>query len=111
MIDELITKIVSGELTIRAALESMQPKVQSKIQIVIAPRGWIFVGRTHVDDRYLVIKNANVIRTWGTTKGLGELISGPTTSTKLDPCGTTRIPTDAIIALIDCEEEKWQTKI
>ncbi len=52
-----------------------------------------------------------MIRIWGTEKGLGELISGPTSKTKLDPCGTTRIPLDAIVALIDCEESKWEKKL
>lgn len=111
MIEELMKKIVAGEITTRAALESLQPKIESKVHIVIAPRGWIFIGYTHKEDNNLVIERANVIRVWGTTKGLGELITGPTKDTKLDQCGTTRIPLDAIIALIDCEESKWETKI
>lgn len=111
MIEELMKKIVAGEITIKAALEAMQPKAESKVQIVIAPRGWIFVGYTHVENNNLIIERANVIRIWGTEKGLGQLISGPTKDTRLDPCGITRIPNEAIIALIDCEESKWATKI
>lgn len=91
--------------------ESSEPKIGSKVQIIIAPRGWVFIGYTHRDGEYLVIEKANVIRVWGTTKGLGELINGPTEDTKLDPCGVTKIPFAAIIAEISCEESKWETKI
>ena len=113
-IDVLLQKIINGEIGMRAALESVcLPKPESRVQIVIAPRGWIFVGYTHEDkeSNKLVIERCNVIRVWGTEKGLGELINGPKVNTKLDPCRIARIPMDAIIAQIDCEESKWETKI
>jgi hypothetical protein len=111
-LEEIIAKLVNGEMTLKAALESVAvPKPESKVQIVIAPRGWVFIGYTHETDKHLVIERCNVIRSWGTTKGIGELITGPTKETKLDPCGTTRIPLGAVLAQIDAEESKWQSKI
>ena len=107
MIDELIAKIVSGEITIRAALEQCLPRTEAKVQIVIAPRGWIFVGYTEIVDQDLVISRASVIRIWGTTSGIGELVSGPTPKTKLDPAGVVRVPLSAVLARIDCEVSKW----
>ena len=86
-------------------------------QIVIAQRGWVFVGeveRSGGDD--VTITNAKCIRRWGTTKGLGELaLNGPLKSTVLDPMGTVRLHTtgrsrivglrgrEVVRALIDSE--------
>jgi hypothetical protein len=114
--EEIITKVIGGEMSLKDALNSVAvwasgPKPESKVQIVIAPRGWVFIGYTYETDKHLVIERANVIRVWGTTKGIGELIAGPLKDTKLDPCGTTRIPLGAVLAQIDAEESKWQSKI
>ena len=110
--EEIITKVIGGELSLKAALESVAaPRPESKVQIVIAPRGWVFVGYTHETDKHLVIERANVIRIWGTTKGIGELINGPLKDTQLDTCGVTRVPLGAVLAQIDVEERKWQSKI
>jgi hypothetical protein len=118
---EIMNDVLSENLTLRAALEAAfnagmdasNPPIASSVQIVIAPRGWIFIGYTHEDkeERKLIIEKCNVIRTWGTTKGLGELTGGPLSGTKLDKCATTRIPIDAVIAQIDCEDSKWQTHL
>ena len=49
------------------------------------------------------LKDAAVVRAWGTTKGLGEIaLNGPTSSTKLDPCGTVRFPASSVLFSIDC---------
>lgn len=111
MFEEIIAKVISGELTLKDALESVAPKNESKVQIVIAPRGWVFIGYVYETDRHLVIERSNVIRVWGTKKGIGELINGPLQETKLDPCGTTRIPLGAVLAQIEVEELKWSAKI
>jgi hypothetical protein len=110
--EEIIAKVIGGELSLKDALNSVSvPKPESKVQIVIAPRGWVFIGYTYETEKHLVIERANVIRVWGTTKGIGELINGPLKDTKLDSCGTTRIPLGAVLAQIDAEESKWQSKI
>jgi hypothetical protein len=118
---EVMNDVLSENLTLRAALEAAfaagmdaaNPPIASNVQIVIAPRGWIFIGYVYLDAalKNLVINKCNVIRTWGTSKGIGELINGPLSGTKLDKCGTTRIPIDAVIAQIDCEDLKWQTHL
>lgn len=60
-------------------------------RIVVADRGWVFVGacEDHADGT-VTLRNASNIRIWGTTKGLGELANGPLPSTKHDPYGTVR---------------------
>lgn len=77
-------------------------------QIVIAQRGWVFVGNVERSGDDVIITNANCIRRWGTTKGLGELAAGgPKSVTVLDPLGTVRLHALAVVASIDCEESKW----
>jgi len=58
-------------------------------RIIVADRGWVFVGDcTDNNDGTVTIHNAQNIRRWGTTKGLGELIDGPLDSTEYDDYGT-----------------------
>lgn len=80
-------------------------------QIVVADRGWVFVGNATRDENGISIANARCIRYWGTSEdkpGLGYLaLNGPTSKTKLDPSGTVRIPTHAIVATFDTDSAKW----
>jgi hypothetical protein len=76
--------------------------------IVVADRGFVYIGDVEVTDDWCVITNAKNIRYWGTTKGLGELAtSGPTPKTILDSIGTVRIPMRAVISIIDSEKKLW----
>ena len=80
-------------------------------QIVIAQRGWVFVGDVERSGDDVTITNAQCIRRWGTTKGLGQLaIEGPQNSTVLDDMGTVRMHQLAAIAAIDCEARKWPAR-
>lgn len=60
-------------------------------RIIVADRGWVFVGNCedHADGS-VTIASAKNIRIWGTTKGLGELANGPTSTTKYDQYGAVR---------------------
>lgn len=82
--------------------------IASKKQIVILNRGWVVVGDYSEKGDEGVLDNASVIRTWGTTKGLGELAeNGPLTNTKLDPCPTIRFNKLTMVARMDVNESKW----
>lgn len=72
------------------------------IQIVIVDRGFVFAGKTSIEGEFVSITDAKCIRVWGTTKGLGELVDGPLSSTKLDACGTVLIPMNSVISFIQC---------
>jgi exosome complex RNA-binding protein Rrp4 len=76
-----------------------------KKQIVIAQRGWVFIGMVQKDNSNITIKEASVIRNWGTTKGLGELAkNGPIKDkTVLDACPDITIHELSIVARINCE--------
>jgi hypothetical protein len=84
-----------------------QPKPDGEYKIVVLDRGFVYVGAVKMDGDFVVIGNAKNIRVWGTTKGLGELVSGPLSGTKLDRVGTVRAPMRALISLIDVEQGKW----
>lgn len=77
-------------------------------QIVIAQRGWVFLGDVELVDDQVVITNAKNIRRWGTTRGLGQLaIDGPQTDTEVDDYGTVRVHKLAVVATIDVTSTKW----
>lgn len=84
------------------------PKTSTTIQIVVLDRGFVYIGNIEKLDDFLVITNAHNIRIWGTTKGLGELVQGPTKNTRLDKVGTVRVPFRALISLIDVDASQWK---
>jgi len=73
--------------------------------IVVLDRGFVYVGKVKIDGDYVTISNARNIRYWGTTKGLGELVSGPTEKTRLDEVGEVIAPKRAVIHLIKCKRD------
>ena len=84
----------------------------SPIKIAILQRGWVMVGYFERDGSNCVLTKASVIRTWGTTKGLGEIaLNGPTKNTVLDPTGRVEFDVLTGIAFVDCEESKWASKL
>jgi hypothetical protein len=70
--------------------DQVSPEIGDK-RIIVADRGYVFVGQCEdQDDGSVIIRNARNIRRWGTTRGLGELTTGPTNNTKHDAYGTVR---------------------
>ncbi len=85
-------------------------EVLSGFAIVIADRGFVYVGDVEVAGDWCVVCGAHNIRKWGTTKGLGELaLNGPLTDTVMDRVGVVRIPMRAVISIIDTEAGKWKS--
>jgi len=77
------------------------------IKIAVLDRGFVYIGYVKIEGDFLYLLHAKNIRVWGTTKGLGELVSGPTKDTKLDAVGSITVPVRALISLIDVEQSKW----
>ena len=86
------------------------PQQEVPISIVVADKGFVYVGRATVDERNnIVIRNCHNIRIWGTKKGLGELaLEGPKANTVLDVTGTVRIPSHAVMHVIEVDQSKWK---
>ena len=86
-----------------------EPARPSAWRIVVLQRGWVVVGQVSQSGDDVTITDASVIRTWGTTKGLGELaLNGPLPRTKLDPCGTVRAHVAAIVMQMESDGAKWR---
>ena len=84
------------------------PVPKGPIKIVIADKGFVFVGHCEFFDNGSVeITKAKNIRRFGTTKGLGQLQYGPTSSTVLDDCGTVTLPAHSVVATLEVEQNKW----
>lgn len=82
------------------------------IRIVILQRGWVAVGifqKGEEGARFL--KNASIIRVWGTTKGLGEICPGPNPNTKLDPCGDMAFHEFTIISTMKADAKGWKNHV
>ena len=90
-----------------------QEELKGDIKIVILQRGWIMVGRFERNGSECKLHNASVIRSWGTSKGLGEIAKGgPTSNTKLDKCfGIVEFDYLTVVASIACSEEKWVNEL
>ena len=89
-------------------IEYAPTDIASEWRIVIAQRGWVFVGRWSQDGEMVTLTDAKNIRTWGTTKGLGELAqTGPTGKTVLDPAGTVRMHILGVVATLDTQVTTW----
>lgn len=95
-VDEVVVK---GRKYVPA--DSLQPVEIGEKRIIVADRGWVFVGSC-VDnaDGSVTIRGAKNIRRWGTTAGLGQLVSGPLSGTVTDDYGTVHTTPIAQIAVI-----------
>ncbi len=84
----------------------------SEVKITILQRGWVFVGRFSKEGSACKLTDAHNIRTWGTTKGLGEIAeNGPTDTTKLDKVNDVSFHELGIVAMIDCDAKAWKKHI
>ena len=92
---------INGVDYIRADSVSAASPDLGGVQIVVADKGFVFVGNVedHADGS-VTIRNCRNIRYWGTTKGLGELTTGPTAKTLSDPYGTVKLTPILRIAVV-----------
>lgn len=84
----------------------------SPVKIVVLQRGWVVIGRHEVVSADLHrLTGASVIRRWGTTAGLGELVGGPKADTVLDPSGVVSYHPLAAVMTIDADEKSWAGRL
>ena len=92
------SKTIKGDVVEYVMKDSVNPLAIGEKRIIVADRGWVFVGDCFDnEDGSVTIHNAKNIRRWGTTKGLGELVNGPLENTKIDNYGT--VKTKAIVTI------------
>ena len=83
----------------------------SPVKIVILQRGWVMIGRWSREGDNCSLDSAMVIRQWGTKKGLGELVGGPTSATVLDWAGHVEFHILTVVATIDAKEDAWASRL
>jgi hypothetical protein len=93
--------------------ESISLNLSGNIKIVILQRGWVMVGILERNGSDCVLRNASVIRVWGTTRGLGEIAkNGPTKDTKLDKTyGIVEFDYLTVVASVSCSEDVWKKEL
>lgn len=84
------------------------PETKLGVHIVILQRGWVFAGYLSRKGRRYTLRNAQCIRVWGTTRGLGEIaFNGPTASTRLDPSGEVKFHELTAVGMLNASEDRW----
>lgn len=93
-------------------MKTKTTKTAKDIRIVILQRGWVMVGAFAKNGADCKLTHANVVRVWGTTRGLGEIAAdGPKPGTQLDPCPEIQFHELTVIATIKCEVTKWRAAL
>ena len=99
---------INGKKYVPKDQAQKSPNYTGDIKIVVLQRGWIYIGRFSRDGNDCKLNNAFCIRTWGTTKGLAELVNGALNSTKLDKCdGVVEFDWLTVVHTMTVNEEKW----
>lgn len=83
------------------------------MKVVVYQRGFVAVGNDEREGPELVIRNAAIVRRWGTAnKGMGWLaLHGPTPETVADKAGTIRTHELAVVMTLDvcpAAEKAWE---
>ena len=101
--------VIDGTVYVPKGTEN-SPNYTGEIKIVVLQRGWVYIGRVERKENDCKLFNASCIRTWGTTKGLPELVNGATPKTILDKCeGVVEFDWLTVVFSITVNSEKWKT--
>lgn len=100
---------INGKVYVEKGSGQKSPNYSGDTKIVVLQRGWVYIGRFTRTGNDCKLENAYCIRTWGTTKGLQELVNGATDSTKLDKCdGVVEFDWLTVIHTISVKQENWK---
>jgi hypothetical protein len=100
---------INGIEYIRKDSVKEQKQYDGDIKIVVLQRGWVYIGRFERNGNNCKLHNAFNIRTWGTTKGLPELVNGATKDTKLDKCeGIVEFDWLTVVCTITVNKTAWK---
>lgn len=82
--------------------------MNDRVCILVLQRGFVLVGRVSQEGHRTIVTDGRFIRRWGTTKGLGEIAPGPTSTTQLDLAGP-RVSLHPLQILfeIECDAAGW----
>lgn len=80
--------------------------------LVVGTAGHVWICRAlRQDDHHVYMYQSSIVREWGTTKGLNELIDGPTSKSVIDhDAPVVVLSVSALIAIIPCRAGTWGHK-
>ena len=82
--------------------------------IIVATNSHVWVAKTveFIGTTFVRGTHVRTIREWGATKGLNQLVNGPTSNTILDaPAPIQDVAYHAIIAIIPVNAAAWETHL
>jgi hypothetical protein len=72
--------------------------------IIVGTNGFVwYAPQITENDEYFALTNARIIRTWGTDKGLAQLVTGPRQETALDTPSDVVLAKTAFLFAIPCQ--------
>ncbi len=83
-------------------------------KICVLEQGWVLVGDLEKEGEEYILTQGNVIRKWGTSKGLGQIglgqiaLNGPLKDTILDPLALVRFHSNKLLFTVNCDASKWK---
>jgi len=108
-IDELTLGQIKEIKSISCGEQKSYSKCNDGLYIVVLQRGWVVVGNRTKHGEYFKLKNAAVIRVWGTDKGLGQLaLEGPQSNTKLDKSTDIEYHELTTVLSMECNKDAWK---
>lgn len=107
--DQPTTITIDDVAYVRADSITSSPSHDSEVRIVVLQRGWVVIGRYAEDDDRVLLTDCHIIEYWGTTQGLGELVNGPTSKTKLKRAGSVEAHRLGVVMTIAANTAKWAT--
>jgi len=111
MDNTLNTISIDGTDYVRADSVPGKDFSSSPVRIVVLQRGWVVVGYYAEDGDKVTVEQAKIIRRWGTTKGLGELATGPVSESVLDPAGMVETHRLGVVLTIACDADAWKAHL
>ena len=78
--------------------------------LIVGSNGHVWIAKSALfDGVWLHMNTARIVRVWGTSQGLNQLVNGPLKETVLDaPADVVSLFHQAIIAVIPASEAQWQ---
>lgn len=98
---------IVAKLTAQKAAPEHKEPVDIGPRIVVIDRGWVLIGKVTQHHDHVVINTAKCIQRWGTTQGLGQLVTGPTGDTIAHPMGDVEVPNRAVIFTMQVDASPW----
>jgi hypothetical protein len=90
--------------------EPVKTDAEKLMIVCVDNRGLTFIGRVNLEsqEEFLTIRKARCIIYWGTSQHISELVSGPTSKTRLGKSEDVIVQKNNIIFAYEADPEGWK---